>query len=318
MSVSTRLLVEAGRKRGIDIQILSASKNTYIVNIGGKEHVWKATSFGNTASVARICSDKALTHALLSKWGYRIPESRVFSPKRYEEAIEWATKTQSIVMKPLAGAHGFGITVLPEGREEVEDAWNRVIEASVAPFRVQVEEFVPGEDYRFLVVGGRCVYVIHRIPATIFGDGIQTIENLIRRENTRPARGKSAYTSFYSPIDIDASLRQNLKKYGYTLETILPKGKKAVLRRVCNAGKGGTERDVTSEIAETLKAESVELTKKLDMDILAIDVRAQDIEKLTTFQQMHILELNSTPGTTLGMADWVSDAVWDGLLEKYS
>ena len=54
------------------------------------------------------------------------------------------------------------------------------------------------------------------------------------------------------------------------------------------------------------------------MDVLAIDVRCPDIAKATSLRKdVHILELNATPGITLGMANWVADAVWDALLEKY-
>lgn len=318
MTISTRTLIEAGLRRGIEITVLSASKNTYLVRLHGKEHLWKSTSFGGSISSSRISNDKALTHKLLHYWEYLVPDARVFPAKARDEALAWADEKTSVVFKPVDGAHGFGITVLPQGAFEMAEAWDRVIEVSGKPSQVQIEEYIAGEDYRFLVVGETCIYVIHRLPAAVHGDGKLSIKHLIDRENTRPARGKVRYASFYSPIEFDLQLSENIAREGYTLDSIPPKGERIVLRRVCNAGKGGTDKDVSDIVPQAMKDEAVALAKRLEMDVLAIDVRCPDIVKASSLQKdMHILELNATPGITLAMANWVADAVWDALIKKY-
>lgn len=317
MTISTRILVEAGFRRGIDITVLSSSKNTFLVTLGGREHIWKSTSFGGSISSSRLTGDKALTHKLLQHWEYKVPEARIFSSKDKEEALAWAKQKKSVVFKPVQGAHGLGITVLPHGGVEAERAWDLVLETLVHSSQVQIEEYIGGEDYRFLVVGGRCIYVMHRMPAMIHGDGQLSIQRLIDRENSRPARGKTRYASFYSPIEVDAQLLENLAREGFDLDSIPEEGQKVILRRVCNAGKGGTERDISIDIPQALKDDAVELARKLDMDILAVDVRSENITAAASLRDIHILELNATPGITLGMAGWIADAVWDALLEKY-
>ncbi|PIV90707.1 hypothetical protein COW46_01005 [Candidatus Gracilibacteria bacterium CG17_big_fil_post_rev_8_21_14_2_50_48_13] len=318
MTISTRMLIEVGRKRGIQIDVLSASKNMYIAHIGGKEYLWKATAFGGSISSARLIGDKALTHTLLQRWGFCIPEARVFHASEKDAAMTWSKEKQNVVFKPIDGSHGFGITVLPYSLMEREEAWDRVIKASKRGTHVQIEEYIGGEDYRFLVVGSRCVYVIERMPAAVKGDGKLSVRRLIDRENRRPARGKTRYASFYSPIELDPQLLDNLARGGMTLDSVPPEGEVVILRRVCNAGKGGTERDVTAYVSPEMQKEAIELARRLEMDVLAIDVRCPDIAKATSLRKdVHILELNATPGITLGMANWVADAVWDALLEKY-
>ena len=319
MSISTRTLIEAGRRRGLDITILSASKNTYMVTLGGRDYLWKATAFGSSLSSSRLMSDKSLTNLWLARAGYLVPEAKVFALTEKEEAMAWAKQKKTVVFKPVDGAHGFGITVLPFGDLECDDAWERVIPTLTKVRQVQVEEYIGGEDYRFLVVGGRCIYVIQRLPAAVEGDGRLSLRRLIERENFRPARGKTRYANFYSPIELDPQLSENLARGGMDLDFVPEKGRRVILRRVCNAGKGGTDLDVSSKVAESMKREAVALAQKLDMDVLAIDVRCGDINQASSLaRDMHILELNATPGITLGLANWVADAVWDALLEHYA
>ncbi len=317
LSVSTRLLVSAALQRGINIKLLSSSKNTFLVRIGDTEHIWKETSFGNPVALFHICKNKMATHDLLRLWGYNVPNACVFGVEEKEEAFMWGNQYRNVVFKPLDAAHGDDITVLPQGINEMEDAWYRVINGKKQREKVLIEEYIGGEDYRILVVGNACVYVIHRIPAMIVGDGELSVQQLINRENKRPSRGKKRYGSYYSPITVDNLLNKNLLESGLTLDSIPGRGERVFLRKVCNVGRGGTEIDVTPYISTQLVDEAVALTNRLGMDILAIDIRCDDVFSETSLFDIKILELNATPGITLGAARWVADAIWDALLEKY-
>lgn len=317
MSVSTRLLVSAGTRRGLAITVLSGSKNTFMVKLGNREHIWKSTCFGNPVSVSRICDDKMLTHIMLSTFGYSVPKNKVFRFSEKEEALAWIGTTSKVVLKPVDAAHGNGVTVLPKGTQEVEAAWERALHDKKKRTHVMVEEYVEGEDYRLLVVGNTCIYVMHRIPPTVVGDGSLTVEQLIHRENTRPSRGAKAYDSFYSPIEMDDMLIQTISKVGMTLASVPKMGERVVLSLICNAGRGGTEYDITGDVSPSLLDDAVVLTERLGMDIVAIDVRTEDIRNIESLADVKILEMNATPGITLGTAGWVADAIWDALLSKY-
>lgn len=317
MSVTTRLLVNAGLRRGLTITLLPPSRNTFLVRIGDREHIWKETAFGNPVSISRICKQKQLTHALLKFLGYAVPEAKVFTASEKIGAMEWIVNNPNVVLKPLDAAHGDDITVLPKGPDEINEAWDLVLDGKQPRKRVLLEEYVGGEDYRLLVVGNMCLYVMHRIPATIVGDGMLTIQQLVDRENKRPSRGAVRYGSFYSPIVFDRLLEQTLTREEKTLDSVPLAGERVVLTRVCNVGCGGTEFDMTPYVTQSLMDDAVTLTTRLGMDILAIDVRCEDIRTVTSLKDIKILELNSTPGITLGTAGWIADAVWDALLSKY-
>ena len=54
---------------------------------------------------------------------------------------------------------------------------------------LQVESYITGNDYRFLVVGGRIAAVAERVPAHVIGDGQRTVAELVEATNADPRRG---------------------------------------------------------------------------------------------------------------------------------
>ena len=58
--------------------------------------------------------------------------------------------------------------------------------ASAAHPAVIVEEFIPGLDYRVLVIDGRVVAAAELRPALVTGDGVSTIRQLIDQANADP------------------------------------------------------------------------------------------------------------------------------------
>ncbi len=43
-----------------------------------------------------------------------------------------------------------------------------------------IEKYYTGQEYRVYVVGGKVIGAINRLPANITGDGVNTIEGLIK------------------------------------------------------------------------------------------------------------------------------------------
>lgn len=314
--MSTRLLLEEALRRNIPVDIISAKKNMYAVEIHGKTRIWKSTAFDNSTSMVRICDDKALTQKLLKRWGYRTPEQYTFLEGEDEEAWETAQRLKKYVVKPMDAAHGYGVTVLPGDKTEFGLALRLARKFRNQAKEIAIEEFVGGEDYRFLFVNNTLIYAIHRKPAAVVGDGVHTIRELIEEENARDVRGDIPYEHFYAPIKIDRLLRRVLEMRQLTLKSIPKKGEEIRLRLVCNSGRGGTDVDVTEQIQPVLLEQVATLVRKLGMTIVAIDVRSPEIGTVTEMDAMTILELNATPAITMADAQWPGAKVWDALLKE--
>ncbi|MBC8830299.1 bifunctional glutamate--cysteine ligase GshA/glutathione synthetase GshB, partial [Escherichia coli] len=54
---------------------------------------------------------------------------------------------------------------------------------------VIIEEFIPGDEFRFLVINDKVEAVLKRVPANVTGDGIHTVRELVEEKNTDPLRG---------------------------------------------------------------------------------------------------------------------------------
>ena len=104
-----------------------------------------------------------------------VPEGAI-ARSAAEAADAFTRLGPSAVVKPRTGQHGGGVTVGVCSAAEAAEAYRR---ASVNGREVIVEKFVPGIDYRLLVVDGRVVAAAQLHPAAVIGDGVHDIGALV-------------------------------------------------------------------------------------------------------------------------------------------
>ena len=100
-----------------------------------------------------------------------------------EEAVEYVGFP--LVIKPVNGNHGRGITTDINSMEEALIAFKEAKEISRL---VIVEKFITGDDYRLLVINNKLVAAA-RTPAHVIGDGKSTIQELVDEVNKDERRG---------------------------------------------------------------------------------------------------------------------------------
>src|SRR3546814_8069334 len=94
----------------------------------------------------------------------------------------------TVVTKPTAGHHGRCLSTNLTTRSEVEAAVAVAVDEGSG---VVVERFVRGDEHRILVVGGRMVAAARGDAATVVGDGVNTVQQLIELQlNSDPRRGR--------------------------------------------------------------------------------------------------------------------------------
>ena len=108
--------------------------------------------------------------------------------KKYPEFIG-----KDIVIKPKSTNFGEGITILKKLRSE-EDYMIGIKQAFSYGSSVMIEEFIPGKEYRFLVLGDSVAAILHRVPANVVGNGSLNIKELVDEKNKDPMRGKDYVT----------------------------------------------------------------------------------------------------------------------------
>jgi cyanophycin synthetase len=139
---------------------------------GSKQRRIQAAETDRTSAIAEsIAQDKELTKKLLHAAGVPVPLGRPV-----EDADDaWAAMQEiggPVVVKPQDGNQGKGVTVNITSREAGDESLPRRRRIGDD---VMVERFLPGHDFRLLVVGNKLVAAARRDPPHVIGDGTHTI-----------------------------------------------------------------------------------------------------------------------------------------------
>src|SRR5450830_728240 len=181
---STGSIVEAALKRGIPYRRLTSGSLVQF-GWGSRQRRIQAAEVDTTSAVAEsIAQDKDLTKMLLRAAGVPVPLGRpATSP---DDA--WAAALEiglPVVLKPQDGNQGKGVTVNIVDRAHLDLAYKAAADIG----EVLVEKYLPGNDFRLLVVGDRLVAAARRDPPQVIGDGVHTVRELVDIVNADPRRG---------------------------------------------------------------------------------------------------------------------------------
>ncbi len=289
---STEALVKEAEARGIPWFQLSA-RSMIQLGYGVHQKRIQATLSDRTGILAvELASDKEGTKHILKDSGVPVPRGTVIGYlDELEEAIE-EVGGYPIVIKPLDGNHGRGITINIASWEAAEEAYDAAREVSR---QVIVERYYQGRDHRVLVVNGKVVAVAERVPAHVVGDGESAIEALIEKTNQDPRRGEG-HDNVLTKIEVDRTSWQLLEKQGYALDTVLPEGEICYLRATANLSTGGTAVDRTDDIHPENVWIAQRVAKIVGLDIAGIDVVTPDITRPLREVDGVIVEVNAAPG----------------------
>ncbi len=294
---STGSLVEEAESRGIPYIRLNDQS---LVQLGYGVHQKRiqATTTANTNMIAvDIAGNKHATKKLLGDMGVPVPKGyRIRNVEDLEETLE--SVGFPAVIKPLDGNHGKGATVGVKSLEDALSAWEKAKEYSRW---VIVERQLQGADYRALVVNNRLIAVAERVPAHVIGNGRQTIEQLIEETNRDPRRGYG-HENVLTQIDIDNQTMRCVRKAGYQLDSVLPKGERLFLKTTANISTGGTAIDVTDEVHPENVFLFERIARIIGLDVAGIDVIAPNVSEPLRENGGGIIEVNAAPGFRMHLA----------------
>ena len=249
---STGAIVAAAVARGIPYRRLTEGSLVQF-GWGSKQRRIQAAEMDSTSAIAEsIAQDKELTKRLLEAAGVPVPKGRPVTDA--EDA--WAAACElggPVVIKPRDGNQGKGVAANIESREQVLAAYAAAREISSD---VMVEQYLPGSDFRLLVIGDRLVAAARREPPHVIGDGEHSIRELVEQVNSDPRRSDGHATSL-TKIRLDDIALATLAKQGFDADSVPRKGARVVLRNNANLSTGGTATDVTDDVHQELAARAV-------------------------------------------------------------
>ncbi|HBY75955.1 MAG TPA: cyanophycin synthetase, partial [Cyanobacteria bacterium UBA11148] len=289
---STEAIVKEAEARGIPWMPLSARAMIQLGYGIYQKRIQATLSDHSTILGVELACDKEGTKQILRDAGVPVPHGTVI---QYLEDLENAIEGVGgypIVIKPLDGNHGRGITIDIRNWNEAEKAYDTARDISRA---VIVERYYRGFDHRVLVINGKVVAVGQRIPAHVVGNGESTVQELIDLTNLDPNRGEG-HDNVLTKITVDHTSLALLDRQGYSLDTVLRKGEICYLRATANLSTGGIAVDRTDDIHPENIWLAERIAKIIGLDIAGIDVVTQDITKPLRDVDGVVVEVNAAPG----------------------
>ena len=294
---STRSIVDAARARNIPVRRLNDGS---LVQLGhGKfQRRIMASETDQTSAIAEaIAQDKVLTKSLLAPCGIPVPQGQVV--RTAAEAWQAAQSIGTpVVVKPKNGNQGRGVSVNLTTEEAVNAAFDAALREEST---ILVEKYVPGLDFRFLVVKDQLVAAARRQVPNVVGDGRHSIADLVAEANLDPRRGED-HATVLSKLRLDAIALEVLQEQNLNPDSIPQPGQVVALRRNANLSTGGSATDVTDEVAPEVAARVIEAAQLVGLDVAGVDVVAPCVNQPLESTGGAIVEINAAPGLRMHLA----------------
>jgi GNAT-family acetyltransferase (TIGR03103 family) len=279
-----RIIVEEARRRGIRVELIDPENGYFQLDHGGRSVVCRESLSELTSAVAMSrCADKRVTVRLLERAGLSVPAQRLAGDEADNAAF--LREHRAVVVKPVEGEQGKGISVNLSAIEDVEAA---IENASHFGERVLLEQFCEGQDLRIVVINHQVVAAAIRQPASVVGDGQSRIMELIEKQSRR----RAAATGGESRIPLDGETRRCLATLGLQLDDVLPFGQTIAVRKTANLHTGGTIHDVTEQLHPTLKNAAEYASRVLGIPVTGLDFLVPAVDG----PDYVIIEANERPG----------------------
>lgn len=287
LSPSTSVIKLAAKRKGIPLETLGTQ---HLVLGEGKlqRHMYASMSDTTSSASQKICMNKRQTNRRLKE--LRLPVAKQVRVGSVDGALKAATTLGfPIVIKPVKGKKGHAVTAGIQSPDLVPDAFKK---AHKGGSDVLIERFIAGDDFRLLVVGGKFIAAVKRLPPTIKGDGESTVEMLIDRLNADPYRDR--FRGF--PVKKDAEVSHLLNQAGVTMTDVLEKDKCIALRSAANVSTGGIPIDVTDLVHPDNQDMALRSAAGVGLNIAGVDFITRDISKSYREVGGAIIEVNARPG----------------------
>ncbi|MYM66262.1 cyanophycin synthetase [Pseudoduganella sp. FT55W] len=294
---STGAIVNAAVARDIPFRRLTDG-SMVMFGWGSKQRRIQAAEMDTTGAIGEtIAQDKELTKKLLHAAGVPVPIGRSVE----DEADAWKAAQEiglPVVVKPKDGNQGKGVTVNIMSKEHLEAAFRTAKE-----FRddVMVERYLPGHDYRLLVIGNKLVAAARRDPPQVVGDGKHTVRELVDIVNADPRRGSGHSTSL-TKIRFDDIAIARLALQDLQADSVPAHGQRVILRNNANLSTGGTATDVTDDVHPEVAARAVEAAQMIGLDLCGVDVVCDNVLSPIENQRGGVVEVNAAPGLRMHIA----------------
>lgn len=281
---------------GLDVPFAYLGEGAFQLGWGARSiRIDRSVTAADSAIGARLSQNKASSCALLAQAGLPVPTHQLV---RNAEDAEQAANALGwpVVVKPANRDRGEGVTIGIASGEALRAAYEAARKLSP---QVLVERQVAGVCHRIFIAQGEVLYAVRRDPKSVFGDGSQTVAQLIEAANLA-----NLALPFWDRVEAwpaDALTVTTLAAQGLGMESVPARGQKVALRPIESTRWGGDDEDMSELIHPENARLAVEAARLLGLSNAGIDLMSVDISQPWYQNGAVINEVNFAP--TLGAAE---------------
>jgi D-alanine-D-alanine ligase-like ATP-grasp enzyme len=284
---TTQIIIAEILRRKLPLEILDAENNLISVTYNNKEYIIHEGTISDANSLIAfwISNDKWMTRQFLKRKGISHAKGILLERGYLPEHLD--SVQFPAVVKPVNTDHGIAVSTNIKSRQELLNAIKNAFNFAK---KVIVEEFFPGQEYRFLVIDYVVRAIAFREPANVTGDGKLSIQQLIDKKNVE--RGND-YRHPLLKIVVDEEVKRHLNALSLTADSVLRKGEKVYLRKNSNLSTGGDSIDVTDDISGFYKEIAIGTARAAGLKIAGIDIIIKDYDAEPSPENYIVVELNA-------------------------
>jgi D-alanine-D-alanine ligase-like ATP-grasp enzyme len=255
----------------------------------------------NHIASSDIARDKDYAKFFMESRGYPVAEGQTFfennwarivkSKRTTPNAVKYAKKLgYPVIVKPNSKSQGMDVRLVSD-KKDLTSALLKVFKTDRVAI---IERYLPGKDYRVVVLDGEIISAYQRIPLSVMGDGKSSILGLLKeKQKLFNKQNRDTKINFNDP-----RIKMKLKRQGLFARTVLAKGQHIFLLDNANLSTGGESLDVTGTIHKSFKKIAANLTRDMGLRIAGIDIMVQegDITQNAEKCLYYIIEINAAPG----------------------
>ncbi|MDD4101025.1 MAG: ATP-grasp domain-containing protein [Kiritimatiellae bacterium] len=262
----TTTITDEAARRGIRVDFLNSDPEWPIFDLSKanrKVRCFNALTDLVGSATFNLLNNKRACHQWLAAEGFPVPEQLPYAENNTTANLEFLRTREPLVVKPCSQWGGRGVSMGVRTPAALHAA---VRHARKYEPDIIMEETVPGEDLRIILVGNQLAAAIRRTPAHVTGDGKHTIRQLILRQNA--VRRKTDPSNL---IPWDAETRRNLFELGLDIECVPPAGRSVRVRLTNNYHTGGTVEIVTDPVPAQALEMAQAIASRLDLPLTGVD-----------------------------------------------
>jgi cyanophycin synthetase len=284
-----------------DIPVRRIWPGTHIFGTGSHAKRLSSTMTPYTTAQGVVyAKNKRSTADLLKKSG--LPGAEHVTVNTWEDTLAAAHELgYPVVVKPYDRDNGQGVYAGITNDQDLKAAYTEVTE--IVP-EFLVERHFEGTGHRFTIHNNQVITITQKHPATVVGDGINTVKHLIENHQSEARRIKRPNNNEpfvviginHVQMIIDHEVEGMLAQQNVTVDSVLKTGESIQLRRRNNASAGGLTRAIDqATVHPDNKALCLRAARILDLDIAGVDLITPDITRSWLEVGALICEVNAIP-----------------------